>query len=150
MITEKELKTDCNPDIYSANQKLSLFCFDLNRAEFLIKYRSVLYEKQDYYRPGEDAWMHGSGSRTIQLGILNSLKGPFHTRMIFTECNPEIITSTKKFKRWIRIRNVMLVDAMLFIRVRDRLYQMTNEDGPLYLPLRNKHFYSLMKQINAK
>jgi hypothetical protein len=149
-LRKRKLKMNFKNNIRTDKQLISIWQFDLNCIEFLIKYRTCVYEAREKNSQGQETFMIPKTPGVIELGKLDFLKGPFHNRMVFKECNPAELHCNLKFNRWIKIRNVVFFDAMLFIRKDNKLFRMSFDKGPIHLPLLNKHFYSLMNQLNSK
>ena len=130
---------------------LPLQSFDLGSVEFLIKYRTCVFEERPLNHLGEESWIIPRTPGLISLGRLDFLKGPFHTRMVFELCQEKELTSDRHFGRWIKIRNVMFVDSMIFIRdATGNFFHLHFKNGPLYLSLSNGKYYLVMNQLTGR
>jgi len=144
VITVVESKINCKSSSERSLELFPLGFFEINKVEFIIKYRTCVFEE------GQEQFLIPDTPGIINLSEVKLLRGGFFSRMAFKECSPGLITSSNHFSRWIRIRNVFFIDAMLFIKQGLQTYCLFEERGPLYIPLQNGSYYELMRKLKLK
>lgn len=123
--------------------------FDFDKAEVIVKYRTCVFEIKST-DPGKEKFLIPVTPGIINLDKVKLLKSGFFTRMTFRECYPEEITSSNHFHRWLRVRNIYFMDAMIFIKQSGKTFCLYKDRGPVYLPLQNGCYYHLIKNLQSK
>jgi hypothetical protein len=149
MLTETKSKLNFkrgqNTDLFLR----SLASFEIDQIELYVKYRVAIYEyRSEVFRKDDTGFRYTPKSGVFSLSKIHYLKGPFHTRMIFEKCDASSMTDNVDFNRWIKIRDIMLFNAMLFIKDGDDCYRLTKDRGPLQIPLLNKHYYPIVRLLS--
>ncbi len=141
MIEENDLKINCKTPSKDKGDLYPLSYFNPEISQLFIKYRTCVFEQ------GNENFVIPPTPGVIKLENIKLLNNGFFTRMTFKPCNPGLICSGKHFKRWVRTRNIFLIDAMLFIKQNSKTFCLFREAGPVYLPLQNSSYYELMRQL---
>lgn len=84
----------------------------------------------------------------VQINFMGA-KGRSYNQPFLVRCSSDDVNSIKG-KLLIRARNVLFIDAMLFVKHKEKTYHIEKNHGPMYLYLINSEFYSLWNQLMSK
>lgn len=150
--TENQLQTDrIHLKMLNSNEGFTLFI--KYSGCVILKYREE--SEVEYYRNRRgsvstigpiDFLIPGQEEGVIEIKRYRKFKGKFYNKSFLQLCSDEEVGLVQG-KLLLRIRNLLFVDAMLFVRCNEQLFRLECNAGPFYLYLSNMQFSTLCKLI---